>query len=54
MDEDDFIGAIYKALDKLEELDPKVKEEKWFALIEKKVDGTLKPLLLELWGPVIH
>ena len=39
--EDDFFSALYVALDKLEELDPEVKHEPWFKLLESAVDKTL-------------
>jgi hypothetical protein len=42
-DTDDLFLALYKALDRLEELDPTVTQEDWFKLIEKTVDRTLAP-----------
>ena len=42
-DKDDLISAIYKALDRLEELDPTVSREEWFKLIEQTVDKALAP-----------
>ena len=39
---DDIYDALYKALDKLEELDPTVTQEPWFKLLEKTVDRAVK------------
>lgn len=41
--EDDFFSALYVALDRLEELDPDVRREEWFKLLENAVDKTLAP-----------
>ena len=51
MDEDDYeefiegdlFSALYKALDRLEELDPETGNEPWFKLLESAVDKTLAP-----------
>jgi len=42
------------ALDRLEELDPTVKREEWFRLLEQTVDGVLKPHLEKAFNPVEH
>jgi len=51
--EDDLISALYVALDRLEELDPAVRQEPWFKLIEKTVDKTLPPHIKKV-EPIRH
>lgn len=39
--EGDLYSALYVALDRLEELDPSVRQEEWFKYLEKTVDRDL-------------
>ena len=39
----DLFSAIYKALDRLEELDPASQKEEWFKLLEWTAGKTLTP-----------
>ena len=39
----DLFSAIYKALDRLEELDPASQKEEWFKLLEWTAGKTLAP-----------
>jgi hypothetical protein len=40
---DDLFSALYKALDRLEELDPNAPNEEWFQLLEDTASKILAP-----------
>jgi hypothetical protein len=42
-DPDDLFAALYKALDRLEELDPNAPNEEWFKLLENTASEMMAP-----------